>query len=113
MNDQRPAWYRTLSTRHAGYITALEQLGEATRAAGPIEEKTAQLLQLVAAAAVRSEGAVHSHVRRSLDCGASPGEIRHALILATSLIGFPTVSAALRWAEDILEIQQDFHLVGE
>lgn len=113
MSDERPPWYRTLRDRHGAYMSALEHLGETTRSAGPLNEKTAQLLQLVAAAAVHSEGAVHSHVRRALQCGASPDEIRHALILATSLIGFPTVSAALSWAEDLLQAQQDYHLVAE
>ena len=32
----------------------------------------------------------------------TPDEIYHALILLTSTIGFPTVSAALSWTEDIL-----------
>ena len=70
--------------------------------AGPIDEKTAQLVQLAAAAAIRSEGSVHSHTRRSLEAGATPEEIRHALILLTSTIGFPTVVAGLTWAGDIL-----------
>jgi 4-carboxymuconolactone decarboxylase len=42
------------------------------------------LIQLVAVAAIRSEGSVHSHVRRALETGASPEEIRHALVLLTS-----------------------------
>jgi 4-carboxymuconolactone decarboxylase len=46
---------------------------------------------------------VHSHVRRAKAAGASPEEIYHALIALTSTIGFPTVSAALSWAYDVLE----------
>ena len=34
--------------------------------------------------------------------GASAEEVKHAIILLTSTIGFPTVSAALSWANDIL-----------
>jgi 4-carboxymuconolactone decarboxylase len=45
---------------------------------------------------------VHSHVRRAVENGAPPEEIYHAIILLTSTIGFPTVSAALSWAEDVL-----------
>ena len=52
---------------------------------------------------MRSEGAVHSHVRRLLELGASASEIRHALMLTAATIGFPTVMAALSWADDILE----------
>jgi alkylhydroperoxidase/carboxymuconolactone decarboxylase family protein YurZ len=45
---------------------------------------------------------VHSHVRRAKEAGATPAEIRHALLLLTTTIGFPTV-AALTWAGDILK----------
>lgn len=113
MSDDIPLWHSRLREDHADWMQAVEHLGEAARAAGPLDEKTAQLMQLVAAAAVHSEGAVHSHVRRALQCGASSEEIRHALILATGLVGFPTVSAALRWAEDVLERQEDFRLIAE
>ena len=70
---------------------------------GPLDEKTAQLVQLAAAASIRSEGAVHSHTRRAIEVGASEEEIHQALLLLTSTIGLPTVVAALSWADDILE----------
>lgn len=98
-----PDQYLSIRKRYKGYIKAVDCLGKAVREAGPIDEKIAQLIQLAAAAAVRSEGSVHSHVRRALDAGASPEEIRHALILVTSTIGFPAVSAALSWADDVIE----------
>jgi len=78
-------------------------LGETIKNAGPLDEKTAHLLQLAAAVADKSEGAVHSHSRQLLQLGASTEEIRHAIILLTSTIGFPTVMAGLSWANDILE----------
>jgi alkylhydroperoxidase/carboxymuconolactone decarboxylase family protein YurZ len=61
------------------------------------------LVQLGAAAALRSEGAVHSHARRALEAGASAAEIHHALLLLTSTIGFPTVVAAMTWVDDIID----------
>ncbi|MGZ8166011.1 MAG: carboxymuconolactone decarboxylase family protein, partial [Methylobacter sp.] len=69
---------------------------------GPLDAKTAHLIQLAAAIAIHSEGAVHSHVRRAIESGATPEEIYHAIILLTNTIGFPTVSAAVSWAQDIL-----------
>jgi 4-carboxymuconolactone decarboxylase len=98
-----PAQYVGIQKKYKGVMKAVENLGKATKAAGPLNEKTARLIQLAAAAAVRSEGSVHSHVRRALAAGAKPDEIRHAIILLTSTIGFPNVSAALSWAEDVLE----------
>ena len=74
---------------------------------GPLDEKTSQLIQLAAAAAIRSEGSVHSHVRRARAAGASPEEVYHTLILLTSTIGFPTTSAALSWAYDLMRQEAD------
>jgi alkylhydroperoxidase/carboxymuconolactone decarboxylase family protein YurZ len=45
---------------------------------------------------------VHSHVLRAKEAGATPAEIRHALLLLTSTVGFPTVAAAFSWAGDVL-----------
>lgn len=60
------------------------------------------MVQLAAAAAIRSEGAVHSHVRRALEAGETTDEIYHTLILLTNTIGFPAVSAAISWTDDII-----------
>jgi 4-carboxymuconolactone decarboxylase len=98
-----PPWYRYIKKTHGKFMDSLEQLGEVVRREGPLDEKTSQLIQLGAAAAIRSEGSVHSHVRRAVAAGASVDEIYHALLLLTSTIGFPTTSAALSWAYDVLE----------
>ncbi len=98
-----PRNYLKLKAREREFVTAVEALGQAAKQAGPLDEKTAQLIQLAAAAGIRSEGSVHSHVRRALDAGATSDEIRHALILLTSTIGFPTVAATLSWAGDVLD----------
>jgi AhpD family alkylhydroperoxidase len=98
-----PEQYTSIQNRYKGVIEALETLGEATKSAGPLDKKISELVQLAAAAAVRSEGSVHSHARRALAAGATAEEVRHAVILLTSTIGFPAVSAALSWADDVLE----------
>lgn len=95
--------YQLMQQRYPDMMTALEALGAATSAAGPLDERTSQLVQLGAAAAVRSEGAVHSHARRALQAGATPDEVHHALLLLTNTIGFPNVVAAMSWTDDILD----------
>ncbi len=100
--ESYPGWYSFVREKHGKFITALEQLGEVIRREGPLDEKTSHLVQLAAAAAIHSEGSVHSHVRRALKAGAKPEEIYHSIILLTSTIGFPRISAALSWAHDIL-----------
>ena len=98
-----PHWFQILKQKYPQYIQALDALGTSVRNEGPLDDKTAHLIQLAGAATNRSEGSVHSHTRRLLEIGANPDEINHAIILLTSTIGFPAVSAALSWVNDILE----------
>jgi 4-carboxymuconolactone decarboxylase len=99
--EKLPKWYVTLERKHPKFINAVQELGRVIREEGPLDEKTTHLVQLAAAATLRSEGAVHSHAKRAVEAGAKPEEICHAIIALTSTIGFPTVSAALSWVADI------------
>ncbi len=101
-----PKQYLSIKKRFKNYFTAVDNLGKVTRSAGPLNKKTSHLIQLAAATAIRSEGSVHSHTRRALESGAKPEEIYHAIIILTSTIGFPTVSAAMSWADDIIKNQK-------
>ncbi|NJD67682.1 MAG: carboxymuconolactone decarboxylase family protein [Candidatus Methylomirabilota bacterium] len=84
---------------HAAY----ERLGGACHTAGPLEAKTRELIQLGMAIGIRSEGAVHAHVRKALEAGASPEEIRHAVLLGIPTLGWPATVAAFTWIGDILK----------
>jgi len=95
--------YLKLKERHPDLISAVEALSAAAKSAGPLDEKTIHLIQLAAAAAIGSHGSTHSHTVRALEAGATPGEIRHAVIVLTSTIGFPTAAAALSWVDDVIE----------
>ena len=95
--------YLKLKERHPELIAAVEVLGAAAQTAGPLEAKSIHLIQLAAAAAIRSHGSTHSHTIRALEAGATPEEIRHAVIVLTSTVGFPTAAAALSWVDDVLE----------
>lgn len=98
-----PRIFLKLSEDHPQVFKALDELGVAVREAGPLDARTSHLVQLAAAAAARSEGAVHSHVRRALAAGVSRKEIEHALLLLVSTIGTPQVVAALSWARDVTD----------
>jgi len=98
-----PTMYAGIRKRYKKLGDAVENLGKTIRTLGPINDKTSHLIQLAAAAAIRSEGAVHSHIRRAQEAGAEEEEIYHALILLTGTIGFPAVSAAISWADDIIK----------
>jgi 4-carboxymuconolactone decarboxylase len=97
--------YDDVSRQYPEVIKALEKLGATVRGAGPLDTKTSQLVQLAAAAAMRSEGSVHSHTHRAVKAGASSEEIYHTLLLLISTIGFPQAMAAISWSRDVLEEQ--------
>jgi 4-carboxymuconolactone decarboxylase len=103
MSSQRltPKNHRSIARQYPRFMAALDALGEEAANAGPLTEKMRHLVQIGAAAAIRSEGAIHSHTRRALAAGATPEEVRHAVIAATSTIGFPNVMAALSWINDV------------
>ncbi len=99
-----PKHYRQLKKRFPEVLAAVENLGSTVRAAGPIDRKTSELIQLGVAASLGSTGSVHSHARRALQAGASAEELQHALVLLISTIGFPKVAAALAWIQEELDL---------
>ncbi len=102
-NKKLPKHYVSIGRRYKEYGDALGDLGRVVKEIGPIDDKTSQLIQLAASAAIRSEGAVHSHARRAIDLGASSDEVYQTILLLTSTIGFPNVAAAISWIDDLLE----------
>jgi 4-carboxymuconolactone decarboxylase len=98
-----PKNYTWLMTEFKSVLDAHQEYGKQLNASGPIDDKTAQLIQLAGAAASQSEGAVHSHTKRALDAGANKEEVYHSILLLASTIGFPRMAAALSWARDSVE----------
>ena len=103
MSQQPSELYLKIKERHGDLIEAVEALSKTARNSGPLDEKTGHLIQLGAAAAIHSIGSVRSHAARAQASGATLEEIRHAIIILTSTIGFPTVAAALSWVDDAIE----------
>jgi AhpD family alkylhydroperoxidase len=101
--EKGPKHYQLLKQHYPEVLEAVENLGQAARAARPLDSKTAHLIQLGVAAASGSVGAVHSHARRALKAGATGEELQHALLLLVSTIGFPKVAAALAWLQETLD----------
>ena len=99
--SEMPKFYQKLQKDYKEVMQAVDQLGKAVQNAGPLEDKVVQLIKLAAAATQKSEGAVHSHARRAMEAGATPEEIRHAVILLIPTIGYPNAAAALSWVQDM------------
>ena len=71
-----PSRFTEFTETYPEIARAYEQLGAACHLAGPIPKKERALLKLGISMGAWLEGAVHSHVRKSLEAGATPEEIR-------------------------------------
>jgi len=98
-----PKFFRRFLENYPEVGKAYQALGEAARAAGPLSEREVALVKLGMSIGLRHEGAVHAHTRRALEAGLSPEELRHAVLLGVTTIGFPSTMAALSWVEDVLQ----------
>src|ERR1051325_6264322 len=103
MEKKLPSAYRRFGDAHPRVIQAYEAPRDAPLTAGPIDRRTAELVKIGIAVGARLEGAVHAHVRRAREAGATADEIRHAIRLGTTTVGFPAMMAALAWANDVLD----------
>jgi len=102
MQTRFPRWTKRFQKTHGKVWRAFQELGEECHRAGPLDSRSRRLVKIGIAAGSGSEGAMHSAVRNALAEGVSRDEIRHAILLSITTIGFPNGQAALSWAEDIM-----------
>jgi 4-carboxymuconolactone decarboxylase len=72
---------------------------------GPLDEKTREMVKLGIAIGLSSEGAIKSHTRRALAAGGTAEEVRQAALLALTTAGFPSMIAAMKWVDEVLDKQ--------
>ena len=103
MDKKLPSAYRRFADDQPRIMKAYEELSTATLAEGPLDRRHAELVKIGITIGAGLEGATHSHVRRALEAGATPDEVRHAIRLALTTVGFPSMMAALGWANDVID----------
>lgn len=105
-NDHLPRVYLRFRNAYPSVAAALDGLGEAADAAGPLDERTARLVKLGLAIGSSSEGSARSNARKALAAGATPEEVRHVAILAFTTCGFPAGIAGLGWIDEVLDARE-------
>jgi len=98
-----PRAYRNIREEFPDVAEAYDALGNAIHEAGPLDDKTRQLIKLALSVGAGLEGATHAHTRRSLEMGISPAEIKHVVMLAMTTLGFPPTVKGYTWVQDELE----------
>lgn len=102
MAELLPQPFVRFTRDYAAVARAYDALGRVCAEAGPLDEKTRELIKLGMAIGGRLEGAVHAHARRALAAGATPEEVKHVVAMAVPTVGFPTTVAAFTWVDDVL-----------
>ncbi|MBI3098754.1 MAG: carboxymuconolactone decarboxylase family protein [Planctomycetes bacterium] len=98
-----PKSYRTLQRLHPGVTKSHARLVKACLKAGPLAPRWAELVKLGISLGAGLEGGTHSHTHQAIEAGAKPSEIRHAVILSTSMIGMSRMMQARKWVEETLK----------
>ncbi len=102
MAEYLPKTYQDFRTTYPDVAVALDGLGVAADAAGPLDEKSLRLTKLGIAIGALAEGAVRSNVRKALSAGATEAEVKHVGVSAITTVGFPAAIAALGWIDEVL-----------
>lgn len=97
-----PSRYLKFKEDYFEMFSAYERLGKSSVDVGPLDQKQIAIIKLGIALGARLEGAVHSHCRKALEAGLKPEEIRHAVLLSVTTIGFPSMMAGLSWVDDVI-----------
>ncbi len=80
-----------------------ENLGQSLAELGALDKRTVVLVKLALAVASQREGGVHSAVRKGLDAGLTPQEMRQVALLGIGTIGFSSAMAAYSWIGDVTD----------
>ena len=83
---------------------AFQATRNASREAGPLDVKTQELINTAVYATVGAEGGTKTHAARAYQAGASPAEVRQAVLLCLGVgMGFAPVYRAMEWVREALE----------
>ena len=98
-----PNVYKGFKEEFPEIAEAYDELAVKCHGWGPLDEKTRRLVKLGIAIGLSSEGGVRSHARRALEEGMTSEELRPSVLLAFTTVGFPTMIAAMKWVDEVIE----------
>ena len=98
-----PDIYQEFKQQYPGVAKDYDALALSCHPWGPLDAKTRRLIKLGIDMGLNSNGGVRSHARRALEEGISPDELRHTVLMAFTTAGFPTMTAAMKWVEEVIK----------
>lgn len=102
-----PRFYLEFLERFPGVGDAYGRLAEACKEAGPLDARTTELVKIGISIGAGMEGATRSHVRKALAAGVGRAEVEHAVLMATTTLGFPAMMRGRAWMESVFDEDDD------
>ena len=96
-----PKHYFKVKDEFPEFVTKYEELSEVAHKAGPLNAKMRAIAKLGIAVGMGHRTSVRSQVRKCLEAGLTFEEIRHAVLLSGTQMGFARMIAALSWADSL------------
>ncbi|MCD6488736.1 MAG: carboxymuconolactone decarboxylase family protein [Desulfurococcales archaeon] len=91
-------WRKTMPEQTNAFMKLLESVDKP----GALDTKTKELIAVAASVASQCKWCIAFHVKKALECGASPNEIREASWVAVVMAGGPAL-AHMQLVEKALE----------
>lgn len=103
VKEELPKFLQGFIKRYPEVWKSYEALGKTVGQVDGLDNRTQRLVKLSLAIGAKSEGAVHSHVRKCKKAGISDAQIYHVALLAITTVGWSSAMASISWIDDILK----------
>jgi 4-carboxymuconolactone decarboxylase len=101
--SKKPPSPQTINRFFPGVLEGHRALQAAAAEGGPLDERTRELILLGAFTVGRQEGGFKAHCRRALQAGATPDEVRQAVVITMSNVAsIEVVADALLWVDEVV-----------
>ncbi len=97
-----PQTLRVFKEQFPGVWESYRELRDSCDNAGPLEDKTKEVIRVAISVALRRHGGLIAHLDRARSLGATEEELYQAILLNLPLLGFPDTLAAFKIASEHL-----------
>lgn len=98
-----PRSWQRFAERYPSVAAAYDDLSDACRHAGPLDEKSVALAKLAVSVGGSIDRTVHLHAKKALRAGVSPDALVQVAVIAMPTIGLARALDALRWIDESIE----------
>ena len=103
MKKQLPEFFQEVVRKYPKIAKSYEDLAKAISEVKGLDERSQRLVKLGISIGAKTEGGVHSQVRKCREAGITDEAIYQAALLGVTTIGWPQAMATLSWVNDILK----------